>query len=203
MLAHLCVLKVQDNMQNGFLDISFFSFLTNSHMCQWLPQIQRVVAWANTLLPEARQETWGKKLAVQCQPACANIHSVHLIATFAEGYHQMPNNLANGPLGMLPSYQFVLTDNSITKEELMLQQCNQGSELNWEHETLESCSLDFLLLLVEAYFQPLKLLVTLQPLSLFHILESATPDRFPIAIRILEEALVALTTSKTAMELVC
>jgi len=200
-VAHFCVRKVLDNVRNGCLDVSFFHFLTHSHMSQWLPQIQRVVAWTNTLLPHDKRETWGKKIASWFQRACVNIHSAHIIAAFAEGYHQTPTTLTSESLGMLPSYQFVVTDNSITQEELILQQCNQGCELNWEHESLESCSLDFVLLLVEAYFQPLKLLVTLQPLSLFHMLESATSDRFPTAVQILESSLVALTSSKAAMEL--
>jgi hypothetical protein len=203
--AQLCVWKVRKNMKNDCLDISFFMFLTHSHMCQWLPQIQRATAWASTtLLPKSRIEIWGKKIATQCQKIASNIHSLHLVALFADGYQSQPSNTNSTELiGMPPSYQYVTADNSITQEELILQQCNQGSELNWEHISLENRPLNFVLLLIEAYFQPLKLLATLQPLSLFHLLESATLDRYPRAIKILENALVSLSSSQPAMELVC
>ena len=95
---------------------------------------------------------------------------------------------------MLPSYFSVPGDSSISKQELILQQCIQGSELSWEDTSLAFFSLDFVFVLVEAYFQPLKLLATLPPTSLFHLLESATRDRYPTAIEILERSLVPYTT---------
>lgn len=172
-------------------------------MCQWLPQVQRVLAWINTTLILDHDRDIMQKITKQYQKATSNIHSIHLVALFADGYQQLPPNSSSIDLiGMPPTYQFIVADNSITQEELILQQCTQGSELNWEHTSLDNCPLDFVLLLVEAYSQPLKLLVTLQPLSLFHLLESATIDHYPAALRILENSLVSLTASPSAMKLV-
>jgi hypothetical protein len=191
-------------MENHLLDISFFKFINSSHICQLLPQVQRVVAWICTvLLPDSDWKDQGKEIATKCQ-AGTNIHSVHLVALFGEEYQQhasLPHTITDATKFMVPSYLFVAADNSISQKELILQQCIQGSELNWEHTSLENFPLDDIFLFVEGYFQPLKLLSTLQPVPLFHLLESATRQSHPTAIEILESTLLSLSNSTFAKQL--
>ncbi len=194
-IARQCVRKIRKNGDDIQADIGFLQFITNSHTGQWLPQVQRVVSWICTILvndPKAQGD-----YASACQLLGCNIHSLHLVSFFREEYE---NAVASAQLqlhqeelsGMLPSYLAVVADSSISKQELILQQCIQGSELSWEDmHSLGLFSLEFLCTLVEAYFQPLKILCVLPPATLFHLLESATKEKYPIAISILEASLTS------------
>jgi hypothetical protein len=161
-----------------------------------------VVAWVCTILLGNKGDSEiAKQLANKCHLLGVNIHSLHLVAFFGDEYQAacLANSQVNSyNTGMLPSYLSVLSDNSISKQELILQHCIQGSELNWEDTGLNFFPLDFVFSLVETYYQPLKLLSTIPPLALFHLLESATRDRFSSAINILELALVLQFVSQEA-----
>jgi hypothetical protein len=190
LLAKLSINAVKKN--KGGNDISFYLFVTHSQTCQWLPQVQRVVAWVCTVLLDKNDEE-ASRLAVKCQLLGVNVHSLHLVTFFGEEYQTacMVNSQIDGNnKGMPPSYLSTPGDNSISKKELIMQHCIQGSELSWEDIGLGFFPLDFVFSLVETYHQPLKLLSTIPPSPLFHLLESATRDRYTSAVSIIERALL-------------
>lgn len=190
-IAKLCLAKVHINKTKLEKDISFFLFVTNSVTCQWLPQVQRVVAWVHTLTSFEDRGLSAEKFSSQCQLLGTNIHSLHLVAFFGEEYQDASNrnDQLEESAGMLPSFLAVPSDTSVSKQELVLQQCVQGSELNWENIELGIFTLDFLLSLVKTYYQPLKLLATIPSASLFHLLEGATKETYADAISIIERHL--------------
>lgn len=200
-IARLCIRATRKKGIND--DISFYHFVTHSYICQWLPQVQRVIAWISTILLEMEEEDHAKLIASKCQHLGVNINSLHLVALFAEYYQESAAGGAEEGMGMPPSYLSVVGDNSISKQDLILQQCIQGGELGWEDVEIGVFALEFVLDLVLAYYQPLKLLATLPPASLFHLLESATRERYPAAVECLENAIVPVVADDLLKLLVC
>lgn len=145
-----------------------------------------MVAWINTLTD--LDEKNAMNIAMKCQQLGCNTHSLHLIAFFGEEYIAASNvnvKLEESGTWAPPSYLSMPSDSSISKQDLILQQCVQGIELSWEDADLGFFTLDFLLMLVETYYQPLKLLATIPCASLFHLLESATKERYLCAVEVL------------------
>jgi hypothetical protein len=104
-----------------------------------------------------------------------NLHSLHLLQFLFPKYDP---KIARE----LPSFVYLETDNSIDEQEMILQQCIQGNELNWGSLAYKwnsfSFSLDYLMKLVRVYHQPLKLLSVISPSSLFRLLENLKKERF-------------------------
>jgi hypothetical protein len=76
----------------------------------------------------------------------------------------------------------------------------QGQELEWirlqEKFRHFPFGLDFFMTLLDAYWQPLKLLSLVEPLALFHLLENATRARFG---PVLDKLIAQLSVSKNPL----
>jgi hypothetical protein len=103
------------------------------------------------------------------------------------------------------SYVFVTRDESMDAEQLLLQQCMQGNDLDWSRLSREwqvfPYSLHSLMQLLEVYPYPLKLLSLFPPSSLLRLMETATPTNYPIVFHRLA-LLVSQKRNGTYLELV-
>lgn len=173
LVSHLVLVDVcwEHVFSDKTVDVPFYDFTKSSHMCQWLPQDLRIIAWVRTFMPYKVHATSISNTS----STHSNVHTLHLVAFFID---QTEKKLAKD----VPAYTFVEADYSINEQELLLQQCIQGNDLNWGDLhykwSIFPYSLDYLMKLILIYPQPLKLLACMSTASLFRILENLKRERF-------------------------
>jgi hypothetical protein len=149
-------------------------------MCQFLAQKERIEAWIQSVLCQhntLRSSITGY-FTDRKKGEGRNIHSLHLLS-FMRNPHKDAKEIQEIKE---PSYSYMKRDISVSEEQLLLQQCMQGNELDWaslsKKWNIFPYSLEFLMNLLRVYPQPLKLLMMISHTSLYNIFETATMDRF-------------------------
>ncbi len=138
------------------------------------------------LSPEQRKKI-GNTLLVQKfrqKGHGINSHSLHLLNFFGEVHDSKAE---------LPSFSFIEYDSSMRRQQLILNQCIQQSELNWSdlhHEwQLFPHSLEFLMHLLQTYYQPFKLIMCISTHSLYNLLRNSKDNFGSVRLRFEEELL--------------
>lgn len=203
-IVRLCVDYTHAHQHTGMNeDIGFYDFCLNSFLCQWLPQSMRVEAWIRTVLLSSKSPNLDK--LITCTYAAighGNTHTLHLLAFLGER--------ANNKIALVdqsPAYSYLEFDNSINDQDLILQQCTQNNELNWNDLSYKwfnfPFSMNFLMSLLHAYHQPMKLLLLLSPLEIFRILENISVQSYATEIECMQE-IVEVTEQMVAFQhIVC
>lgn len=163
-------------------EIPFDMFVRETPLCQFLPQQERIEAWIRSvLLPSLEREdqssrwwTLVKDKSITenfaLQNRGCNVHSTHLLA-------YMRSQTEALPVVEEPSYVFVQRDSSVDDEELLLQQCIQCNELDWQGLNTTWAqrfpySFEYLANLLVVYHQPLKLLSLLSLPEIYSVFEN-------------------------------
>lgn len=188
-----------ENVNDEEQEISFYDFVVLSITCQWLPQNLRVEAWIRTILLKNINKEFlqSRDLIISKfykNHQFNNEHSPHLI----------PFMIIDEEKELNPCFSYLEIDYSSNYQDLILQQCIQDCELNWddlEHKwNTFPFSLEFLMNLIWIYHQPLKLLFLISKLNIFRILENVKKEKFPKVIEKLENFLN--DKNKNCLELV-
>ncbi len=184
-LAALCVYYTGQFSDRFELDVPFMTFVSHSTVCQFLPQQERIVAWIHMAMLKSKSD---KEIVLPLMRmmkesfSSVHIHSLHLLAHLQTKHSTSPSVISH-------AYSFIGQDPSIDQQQLILQQCIQGNELDWNTLVKDwqifPHSLEFLMKILMVYPQPLKVLSTISLLSLHHMFENTTVGRFgPVLKRI-------------------
>jgi len=136
-----------------------------------MSQELRIESWIRTVLlnKQESEEKDDNLIVRQYGPAGrrVNTHSLHLLLFIDERAESRAE---------IPSYSYTESDPSMRRDQFILSQCMQQKELNWLELHYEwqffPYNLDFLMMLLSVYYQPMKLLSCISPQSLFKLLQS-------------------------------
>ena len=187
------------------MGISFATFVENTPVCQFLTQTRCVQAWLASVFKDVLNVSDINAIPIY---ASSDTHTKHLLAIFN---HQPPKLspqylVTTGGLEVFlllmlrpssPSSPFlpppspspasilIIFFQSLNLQELMLQQSVMKEELNWN--TLPSnrqfpFSLDYQMKLISVNHQPMKILLSIPPKSLYELLEGISNRRFGSSI---------------------
>jgi hypothetical protein len=153
---------------------SFHLFVSECSDCQALTQRNRVELWLRVVLGEDPQVV----RLIAMLPAGAGTHSMHLIPFLCEGKKASKEE----------SYECFTKQSSVDEELLLVEQCTQSEELDWERcwkdwAQVFPHSLDVVLTCIKFYAFPLKFLLSMGAKSLFFCFAPASRANLNATVR--------------------